>query len=207
MPRKGRAWYPEKRNDNSRDRRYWDLGADIATDGVLTIYRKPCGETKDGNRVIRFHQNDTEKNPDAVDIVQDGTGLAMTFRTSEDQESGFGRITRLGAITAGSAKSLKENFKSLHPKSIQKMLKMPVDSWNFIDEDERSVGPTAEDFKEFTGYGDGSTINQMTFLGITFRCLQFVYAALTTLEKRVAAIEPESTTKKELENNENTPAA
>lgn len=208
MP-KGKAWYPEKRNPASRDRRYWDLGADLDEDGCLRVYRLPCGATKDGNRCIQFHQADTEKNPDAVDIVQESTGNAMTFRTSLDQDvTDGGRMSRTGTLTAASAKALKEKFKPVHPKTAKKILGMPIDSWNYIvDPNERLVGPHAEDFLKFTGFGDGKSVNQMVFLGLTFRCLQFVYSVLTNLENRVKAMEPESTAKKDLKDNDDTPAA
>ena len=188
-----RKWYSEKRNPIARKRRFWDLGADLDKDGCLRILRLPCGATREGNRCIQLFQGDTEKNPVALDIVNLGSSNSVTLRTAADQPINDGaRISRTGVLTGASSREIKENFKALHTTTLKKVLNnLTAESWNFIGEEERIVGPDAESFAEFTGYGDSRSINQTTFLGLTFACVKLVWKTVNALEKRVKALEPE----------------
>lgn len=184
-----RTWYPEKRNAKSRRWRFWILGADLDEDGCLRIYRQPSGASKAGNRCLKLHQMDTDTDPTALDIVQETTsGPAITFRRNANEaDTTGGSISRDGVVTTRSSVESKENFKGIKDATAEKIVKnLEIKSWQYKESDgERSVGPTAEDFKKVTGYGDGRRINQMTLLGLTFRVVQLLYKKLTTLEARL----------------------
>ena len=200
----GRAWYPEKRNPQSRDRRYWDLGADLDPNGSLRIYRKPCGADALGNKGLVIHQMDTETNPEALEIIQEGTGNVLSIR-AEPGGSVIGGFEDDGSA-AGSSADLKQNFKNIGDAVAEKILGMKVTSWEYKHAlGKRNVGPTAEDFKKITGYGNGETINLLTFTGLTFRALQLVFKRVKSLEKRLGTAESDA--KKALEANSESPEA
>lgn len=47
-----------------------------------------------------------------------------------------------------------------------KLENLPVESWSYISNGERHIGPYAEDFKEMFGIGDGVTINYLDAIGV-----------------------------------------
>ena len=205
----GRAWYPEKRNPQSRDRRYWDLGADLDPNGSLRIYRKPCGADADGNKVLVIHQMDTEENPVALEVIQEGTGHAVTFKNTFTDET-VGSIDASGNVSPASSATLKENFKNIGDSVAEKILGIKITSWQYrAKPGVRYVGPTAEDFKKIAGYGDGKSVNMTTFLGLTFRAMQLVFKRVKALEKRLGTAERDAAekAKKALEDNAESPEA
>lgn len=200
----GRAWYPEKRNPQSRDRRYWDLGADLDPNGSLRIYRKPCGASALGNKGLVIHQMDTEQNPQALEVIQEGTGHAIAI--VDESGTVMGHVNKDGDWDNSSSVELKNNFKNIGDATIEKFLSLKVTSWEYNNTPGvRKVGPTAEDFKKITGYGTGRSINPMTFTGLTFRALQLVFKRVKSLEKRLGSAESDA--KKALEANSESPEA
>ena len=210
--RAGRAWYPEKRSPGSRDRRFWDLGADLDPNGSLRIYRKACGASALGNKGLVIHQMDTEKNPIGLEIIQEGSGNAIEFRESADETgNAVGRIDANGSVTAASSEVLKENFKPMNHKSIEKILNnLEIKSWNYKrNPKERFVGPTAENFQKATGYGDGQSVGQTTLIGLTTAMVQFIWKRLQKLEERVGSEEKDQAkaAKEALKNADDLPEA
>ena len=208
-PKGGRAWHPQKRSPGSRDRRFWDLGADLDQNGALRIYRKPSGASALANKGLVIHQMDTEKNPEGLEIIQEGTGHSVSVRM-EAGGTVVGGFEDDGTLIIPSSAELKDNHKNIGEKVAEKILGIKITSWEYNHaKGRRQVGPTAEDFKKITGYGDGETINQMTFLGLTFRVLQMIAKKVEKLEKRLGTEEADEAkkAKKSLENGDDLPKA
>lgn len=188
-----KPWYPEKRSPGSRDRRFWDLGAILDKDNCLTFLRMACGASKAGNRGFRVHILDKVKNPDGIDIVQEGSGYAITFRDAETDAT-IGHIDKNGTVTPASSETKKENFKAIRDQSAAKWIEnLDSRSWNYLtNPEERFVGPTAENFKEVTGYGDGKGINMLTLLGMVLRMVQYVWSEHKKVKEKIALMESES---------------
>ena len=153
-----KAWYPEKRSPGSKDRRFWDLGADLNEDRALRIYRLPCGASRAGNKGLVIHMMDTEKNPEGLEIIQESASSVsdaypIVFRRTKDGTAqGYVRMSDGDWATASSV-AFKENFKEVPFSVLQKVAtKLKVQSWNYKDSPtERFIGPTAEDFKASNG--------------------------------------------------------
>ena len=194
-----KAWHPEKRNPISRKRRFWDLGADLNNDGCLRIYRLPTGGSKEGNRCLQLHQMDTVQNPEVLEIINEGSGNSLIFRDAPggtlqarvDSDGDFFGVS----FNTTSAEALKENFKEIRDSTAEKIIKnLKVKSWNFKSTpSRRQVGPTAENFKDVTGYGKGEAVDTGTLLGLTVRMLQFLYKKVTKLEARLDLMESQNT--------------
>ena len=185
-----RAWYSEKRAPGSDYRRFWDLGADLDKNGALRILRMPSGASAEGNKGLVIHIADDVKNPIGLDIINEGSGSAITVRTTADG-SVTGGLDADGNALLGSAKAIKKNLKAIADSTADKYLGMLIQSWSYKEgtSGARHVGPTAEDFADATGYGDGKTIHLGTFVGVAFRALQRVAARVEELESRLGTSE------------------
>jgi hypothetical protein len=76
------------------------MGADVDSNGNFRIRRK------DGENILCaiFHQADTTNNPDAVRIIQEGTGKAISVRAAADGSDVFsvdksGNVAAEGTLT------------------------------------------------------------------------------------------------------------
>lgn len=178
----------QKKNDTAIRNRRWQLGADIDPNGALRIIRLPGGSHHaDGNIGLVIHQQDTTLNPIGLDVIQEGTGAAIRFKSAAD-DTVVGRISAEGVVTPSSSETVKDDFKPVSHKLVEKMLnKLSVKSWVYRKRrDERMVGPTAENFQEITGFGDGTGVNSITLLGLTILMVQFVWRRVQKLEKQVS---------------------
>lgn len=77
----------------------------------------------------------------------------------------------IGAVFSNSA--FKEDIEDVDTKSaLDKLLDLDVSEWQYIGDDQRHVGPMAEDFAAVTGKGDGITINLQDEIGLLMASVQ-----------------------------------
>ena len=202
-----RKWHAEKRNAQSRDRRFWDIGADLTQHGSLRIYRLPSGASREGNKCLVLHQLDTEQAPEALEIIQEAESLALAVRQAEGEQvtaSIHGNGIIIGDVRDSSSESLKENFQNMGDSVIQKIIKnLVVRRYNMKGDTTKRFGATAENFHEVTGLGSNDTIAPGTVAFLAIRMIQ-------DLQKKLVAIEAKldkATAKKDLKEGDDLPKA
>ena len=198
------VWRKEKLNPNATKRRWWDLGAWINNRGNLEIYRG--AETKylkqSDNKCLVLRQGDTETNPPALEVINEGSGHFVTFL---NQNHGTGPtpitsfIANSGSLTVSSSAELKEDFAELEDGTVEEHLEsLNPRSYTLKRNGERDFGLTAENFAATTGYGDGKFIPTNTLLGLLVRYVVYLYkrskddrTLIASLTERVNALEKE----------------
>jgi hypothetical protein len=105
------------------------------------------------------------------------------------------RIEGQVGFTATSDKNQKENFRLVDGQAVlEKLLQMPISSWNFIGQAPQSFrhyGPNAQDFFAAFGHdglgtiGDELAINTLDFAGVLAAGLKALYQRNSELEQRV----------------------
>ena len=191
MARRRRGiWRKEKENGNASKRRWWDMGAMINEQGNLEIIRV----AEDGylraieNKCITFRQADTLTNPEAVEIINEGTGMALAVRTGyeADGDTDPGGFDADGDVIAPSSESLKTGFKNMGDSVVEKQIAaLTPKSFAMIKTGKKSFGLTAENFNEVTGLGTGNTISALTVAGLAIRYIQLLDKKIKKLESMI----------------------
>jgi hypothetical protein len=78
------------------------------------------------------------------------------------------------AFSGASDRSLKENFSPINPQSVlDKVAALPITTWNFKGQDDRHLGPMAQDFYAAFGVGpDDRHITTVDEGGVAFAAIQ-----------------------------------
>ena len=134
------------------------------------------------------------------DEINGGISHPIHVGTSASNGNGA-HLTAGGTWTNGSSHEFKENFKVLDPDElIDKIFSLDITSWNYIDSDEKHIGPMAEDFVSAFDVGtiresDGQRENQYLaagdVAGIALAGIQALLDKIEELEKRIAELEAE----------------
>lgn len=100
------------------------------------------------------------------------TGQQMSQRgATQGFADVMGSMGGMGGIKC--SKTFKENGESLDKEKILEGLKsLNIEKWNYKGEDQKHIGPYAEDFKEIFGVGDGKTISPVDMLSVMFIGIQ-----------------------------------
>ena len=85
-----------------------------------------------------------------------------------------GNLTISGTLTEGSDRNRKENIRSIDQSEIlNKLLDIPVSSWNYIGDDTPHVGPMAQDFYDAFRLGSSDTgISGIDMQGVLLAAIQ-----------------------------------
>ena len=177
-------------------RRELDLGAHINEQDNLEILRTsdavdgyPSYLNAENNKGLVIRQADTDNNPEGLELIQEGSGNALVVRNEYSANdvcfiSSAGRLSAADVVDR-SSEELKENFQNMGDKVIRKIMNnIVVRRYNM-----KAIpgvvrfGATAENFREVTGFGDGSTISPGSAAFLAIRMAQ-------DLSKRLEAIEP-----------------
>ena len=201
----------EKMNNRSIDQRWWTLGAHINAQGNVEIYRSYNEQSSryfksDGtdNKCLVLNQNDSTNNPEALEIINAGSGNAIVQRAEAEDTTLLGRLTKAGVWTDGSSQKIKKGFKNMSDKVAEKQLKsLEAKSYKSSITDEPGFGPTAENFREVTGIGDGESIAAGDMAGLAIRYCQLLLKKIESLEG-VEKKGPGRPKKEESEQTENT---
>jgi hypothetical protein len=98
--------------------------------------------------------------------------------------SGIGQLAgTVGTMMFMSSKKAKHNIKPVGDAT-EAIRRMPAKEWSYKGQDERHVGPMAEDMKAATGKGDGKRISLPDMQGVTLAAVQEMDKRMTKLEKR-----------------------
>lgn len=106
-----------------------------------------------------------------------------TYREPLINSRNFGAIVQgAGSAIAGiaaSSKKLKTDKRKIDESKVLDLVKdLDVEEWRYIGDEQRHVGPYAEDFRETFGVGDGGTIHLADVAGVTI-------AAIKALDKKI----------------------
>ena len=88
-----------------------------------------------------------------------------------------------GLFSAFSARALKENGLPVNTEAIlQGIQHLPIETWSYIGENQRHIGPYAEDVLRQLGVGsDGTKVNLLDLVGILFAAVQALNAKVEEL--------------------------
>jgi phage baseplate assembly protein gpV len=115
------------------------------------------------------------------------------FRTNATLTNGCNIAAGGASITCASSRTLKENFGGVDGDDIlQRMRRIPVNSWNYIDEGRQSrhIGPFAEDFwREFRLGTEPLAIGHLDIDGVNFAGVEALRARNAALEARNTALD------------------
>lgn len=120
-------------------------------------------------------------------------GQEATFRERNDG-SGLPSFQVQGTAAATqhvntSSREVKTGFSAVDPAAVlENLTELPVTQWSYKKDpnDERHIGPVAEDFQTLFGLGDGQHISTVDAAGVAFAAIQALDAKL---ERQAALIE------------------
>jgi hypothetical protein len=123
-----------------------------------------------------------------------GTNNAVTIPAGRFINTSTGaHLTAGGVWTNGSDAALKENFAAVDPLAILRgVLAMPIQSWNYIAEDDGTlhIGPTAQDFYAAFGLGqDDVSIGTIDADGVALAAIHWLYQVVEDKDARIAELE------------------
>lgn len=101
--------------------------------------------------------------------------------------SGLGTAAGMGMM-AFSSRELKED-KTPVEGALDAVNSMPVEEWTYkkgVADEDRHIGPYAEDFQAATGKGDGKTINLMDAVGVSMKATQELSAKVDQVADAVS---------------------
>jgi len=82
-----------------------------------------------------------------------------------------------------SSRSFKTDNEPIDEAEILKRLEgLPIEKWRYIVDDERHIGPYAEDFKKMFGLGDGMTISTIDAIGVLMASVKALSTKVRELE-------------------------
>ncbi|HEY0036707.1 MAG TPA: tail fiber domain-containing protein [Longimicrobium sp.] len=114
------------------------------------------------------------------------------FRSNATLTNGCNIAAGGASITCASSRTLKENFGDVDGNDIlQRMRRIPVNSWNYIDEGRQSrhIGPFAEDFwREFSLGTEPLAIGHLDIDGVNFAGVKALDERTTRLIADVEAL-------------------
>jgi len=112
------------------------------------------------------------------------------FRSNATLTNGCNIAAGGASITCASSKTLKENFLDIDGEDVlDRMRRIPVNSWNYIDEGRQSrhMGPFAEDFWREFGLGtEPLAIGHLDIDGVNFAGVKALDARTLQLQSTVA---------------------
>jgi hypothetical protein len=118
------------------------------------------------------------------------------FRSNATLTNGCNIAAGGAAITCASSITLKENFLGVDGEDVlARMRRIPVNSWNYIDEGRQSrhMGPFAEDFwREFGLGSEPLAIGHLDIDGVNFAGVKALDARTLELRSTVARLESEN---------------
>ncbi len=109
--------------------------------------------------------------------VRSRGGVAFRVAPTESADTGAGCALPAGGAASWSCSSdrnLKESIKSISPQTmLNKVLALPVTSWQFIGTNRRHIGPMAQDFRAAFGLGaDDKNITTSDVSGVALAAIQ-----------------------------------
>lgn len=107
------------------------------------------------------------------------TGIGTALGTA-------GTLGQLGAFS--SSREYKTDEKPIKGSVLAKLAKMPVASWRYKGQDERHVGPYAEDMAKHFDAGNGKQIPVVDAIGVSYAGLKEAGARLRKIEQQLEAI-------------------
>jgi hypothetical protein len=118
------------------------------------------------------------------------------FRSNATLTNGCNIAAGGASITCASSVTLKENFLDVDGEDVlSRMRRIPVNSWNYIDEGRQSrhMGPFAEDFwREFGLGNEPLAIGHLDIDGVNFAGVKALDARTLELQSTVARLESEN---------------
>ena len=118
------------------------------------------------------------------------------FRSNATLTNGCNIAAGGASITCASSMTLKENFLDVDGEDVlARMRRIPVNSWNYIDEGRQSrhMGPFAEDFwREFGLGSEPLAIGHLDIDGVNFAGVKALDARTLELQATVARLEREN---------------
>jgi hypothetical protein len=118
------------------------------------------------------------------------------FRSNATLTNGCNIAAGGASITCASSVTLKENFLGVDGEDVlSRMRRIPVNSWNYIDEGRQSrhMGPFAEDFwREFGLGNEPLAIGHLDIDGVNFAGVKALDARTLELQSTVARLESEN---------------
>ncbi len=109
--------------------------------------------------------------------VRSRGGVAFRVASTDNADTGAGCALPAGGAASWSCSSdrnLKEAVKSISPQTmLNKVLALPVTSWQFIGTNRRHIGPMAQDFRAAFGLGaDDKNITTSDVSGVALAAIQ-----------------------------------
>jgi hypothetical protein len=118
------------------------------------------------------------------------------FRSNATLTNGCNIAAGGASITCASSVTLKENFLGVDGEDVlERMRRIPVNSWNYIDEGRQSrhMGPFAEDFwREFGLGAEPLAIGHLDIDGVNFAGVKALDARTLELRSQVQALRTEN---------------
>ena len=84
--------------------------------------------------------------------------------------SAIGKTAMIAGMSSRDSKDI--HFELTEENILNQLAELPIFLWNYKGDDITHMGPTAEDFKEKFGVGDGKTIALIDVMGITMLALK-----------------------------------
>lgn len=106
-----------------------------------------------------------------------GDAFGLSQRQREANQANQAQNTQAAAglgvalISLLSTKESKENFEPVGG-FVKKLKRLSITKWNYKGEKQKHIGPTAEDFRDIYGVGDGKTIHMVDYLGVIMGTLK-----------------------------------
>ena len=96
-----------------------------------------------------------------------------------------GSLEVMGSLSPSSSRVLKTDFEDIDPNKVMKsLLNLPIQSWMYKSKpNQRHIGPTAEDFQEAFGIGDGKSIATVDADGVMMASIHALARKIEKLEK------------------------
>ncbi len=137
----------------------------------------------------------------AFNISYVGTGL-NEFRVTNTGNGFFRGNVFANGVLLTSDRDAKEGFEDVDERDVlDKVLALPISEWQYKsdEEQERHIGPVAQDFQRLFERGDGKTISMVDASGIAFAAIQGLNqvvqekdAEIASLEQRITALEAQT---------------
>lgn len=145
-------------------------------------------------------------NPEAAGSFGGGTLVRNTFMVRATGGIAFysGINATTGALTSvcyinpsgtgwscASDRNLKQGFQQVSPKQVlQRLVGMPISTWNMIGSAVRQMGPMSQDFHKAFGLGsDDKSINQIDAQGVAFAAIQGLHEVVKERDAQISKLE------------------
>mgnify|MGYP000339030534 CR=1 FL=1 len=103
-----------------------------------------------------------------------------------------GDVKMAGTLYANSSRDLKENLIAVKvDETLELIQKLPLYTWNYTsnEEDNKHIGPMAQDFYELFGLGrDNEHISSLDVNGVSLAAIQALYNRIKELESEIESL-------------------